>query len=557
MSITDKIKMKELKIKTKTLYLCELIYIILPIIIFLFGWTKWYIAVICCLAGAFCYKRMFSDNSLKKQDHNIKIIPIIFIVCCLVLIFVGYLCGWGRWVIQTNDYEKHNAILADLTNRSWPVYYHNGNEHSMLTYYIGQYILPSIIGKIFNSFRITEIVVFVWSVIGIILVFLHLLSSLRIVHPVKQIGILVIMILFSPTSYLTRVIAGLTYAKQFPIIISEFVYISIEAKTCIQYVSNYAQLSWAFPQVIVCWIIILLLIDNKDNIRYYVPLILPAMIYSILSFSGIVIIAIFYALFILLKNRSVVAWFKQILSIENIIFAITVGSVFLSYYWGNVFSVKPDLVKFHFSAVHLAPWVFLVFYITCVLPYPLILVKRYYKNVLFVISSVIIFILPLFCMGVFNDLMLRASIPAFFIIMYCIMDFLNKKIHNISSFKLSAKLKTKQINCDKYKGKTSFNLKKMLKSENICTVFLILLLIIGAICPILNIVDVLGQSPMFQTTKLKTWGTAETFANRDTDNTKNYDKIYNYYTYDLDNSLFHKYIARVQDTDMIKTGDNQ
>ncbi len=545
--------MKHLQIKAKTLYLYELIYITLPVIIFLFGWTRWYIAIICCLSGIFCYKRMFLDHSLKKQNNNINVIPIILVIGCILLFFIGYLCSWGRWVFQETDYEKHNAILADLTNRSWPVYYHNGNESSMLTYYIGQYILPSGIGKIFHSFRITEVATFVWSVIGIILVWLHLLKSLRIIHPANQICSLAVMFLFAPTSYFTRVLASLTYAQHSPINISEFIYISIEAKTCIQYVSNYAQLSWAFPQIIVCWITVLLLIDNKDNIKYYVPLILPSMLYSILSFLGIVIIAFFYVLFILLRKRSFTAWLKQIMSIENIVFAVTIGSVFISYYWGNVFSVKPDIVKFHLSAVHLAPWVFLVFYITCVLPYPLCLMKWYHKDVFFVIASAIISLLPLFCMGLFNDLMMRASIPAFFIIMYCIIDLLNKKIHSVKLLKL----KTNKQNYAESKGKYRSGLKKFLRLDSLCTILLILLLIGGAICPVVNIIDVLGKSHMFQTEELRTWGTAEIYANRNLDNSKLYDKVYNYYTYDLDNNFFYKYIARVQDTGVIKSKNNQ
>ena len=368
----------------------ELIYITLPLVLFLFGWTKWYIAAICCVAGIFCYKRTFCGIT-KAQNSGIKIKSWVLIIGCILLIFIGFSCGWGRWTEQTGDYAKHNTVLADLTYRSWPVYYRNGSEHSMLTYYIGHYIVPSFVGKLFGSFRISEIALFVWSVTGIILVWMHMISSLRVIHPAKQLCSIVIMVLFGPASYFAKQLALLANLP-IGIIIenSDWFFFNPIWGIHVQYSSNYTSLSWVFPQIIVCWITVLLLIDHKENIKYYVPLMLPAMFYSVLSFLGILMLAIPYAVFILVKKCSFAKWLKNIFSIENVLCTVTIGGILIAYYWGNVFSEKPDSFSLYLCPIHLALSLFLVFYITCVLPFPLCLMKWYFKDFFFVVSSVIL-----------------------------------------------------------------------------------------------------------------------------------------------------------------------
>ena len=106
----------------------------------------------------------------------------------LYFICIGYFAGYGRFVDQAADWDKHNAVLSDLVSRPWPVYYGNGGEHSMLTYYIAQYIVPGVIGKAFDSFRAAELSLYAWNVAGIFLVFLHLVSFLKAKRLVSQLA---------------------------------------------------------------------------------------------------------------------------------------------------------------------------------------------------------------------------------------------------------------------------------------------------------------------------------------------------------------------------------
>lgn len=539
--------MDKIIIRKKTLYFAEMLYIMIPVIIFLFGWVKWYIAVSCCAGVCFCYKRLY-ESRIKNLKEYTEIQKDILIVGCFFLILIGCVCGWGRWIMQPYDYEKHNAILADLTERSWPVYYQNSQERSMLTYYIGQYLVPAAIGKLFGSFRVAEIMIYFWSLIGIVIIWLHLLISIKIKHPLKQLGSVFFFILFGPSLHITEKIAVLF---KVPVDINDlntdwFIFLN-EQGLHFQYSSNFTLLNWVFPQAIVCWICVLFLIDFKDDIRYYVILLLPSMLFGILSFFGLAIIAALYAFVTLAKTPKTVQCLKQIFSIENLLSAFTLGSVLIIYFSGNMFSDKPDYIGFFISPFQSQPIAVCIFYVFCILPYPLFLMRWYRKDILYWIASGLLIILPIFHMGLVNDLMMRASIPALFIIMYKILDFLNKTIH-VSDFAdqqvsdIISKFKQNRENGITKRRRVKIN------RNVVFSILFALFIIDGTIFPAKTIHKIACMTNIWHKPELITWGTAEKYANRDLNlDVTMQDRVYNYFTYDLDDSTFYKYFARISD----------
>lgn len=155
--------MRECTIAKKHLLYVSMAYIYIPIIIFLFGWTKLPIAIICTSAVTYGLICLLKDYNTQGDSigQELRISPWILTISILFLIIVGYYAGWGRFVSQAGDWFKHNAVLSDLINKSWPVYYVNETwegmeEHSMLTYYIAQYLVPAVFGKVFHSYREAE-----------------------------------------------------------------------------------------------------------------------------------------------------------------------------------------------------------------------------------------------------------------------------------------------------------------------------------------------------------------------------------------------------------------
>ena len=524
--------MKRLRLYKGKLNMLEIMYVLLPLALFLFGWTKWYIVLGCFVVAFVCYKKLF--RSFSQNDESIDISFLLLVAGCLLLLFVGYSCGWGRWVKQPKvDYEKHNAILADLTSESWPVYYCNNDEHAMLTYYIGQYLVPAFIGKLANSFRVAEIAVFVWSSLGLVLVWLHLLSSLKISEPKRQIGSALFLVLFALPLFLAELVGELL---GLPVHIStantDWFAIVDEVGVHLQYSSNYVLLNWVYPQTIVCWITTLLLLDYRKEIRYYVPLALPTMLFSALSFIGIVIVAASLAMAELIRERRIKAWIKRVLSVENLLYTLTIGVVMLLYFAGNVFSEKPPEMQFYLSPITEAPLLFAVFYAFCILPYPLCLFWWCKKDDLFWIATGILLILPLLHLGRVNDLMMRASIPALLILMYEILKTYNEQVNTEHERVLE---KNKQG-----------------RKKAVLLGVLVLCLLFGVIFPVSNMVRNMKTSKGIRTTELYTYGTMGIYADRkleEDDEVRIKEKVYNYFTYDVEKTMFYRYIARERITD--------
>ena len=109
-------------LRKKYLIIASMAYIYIPIVLFLFGWTKIYIAILCCMVFGYSLKVLFNDFMNKSSDKNIQINGRVLVFVILFFLIIGYYAGWGNFVTQTDDWYKHNAVLSDLVERPWPVY---------------------------------------------------------------------------------------------------------------------------------------------------------------------------------------------------------------------------------------------------------------------------------------------------------------------------------------------------------------------------------------------------------------------------------------------------
>ncbi|BCM90768.1 hypothetical protein IAD21_02629 [Abditibacteriota bacterium] len=58
--------------------------------------------------------------------------------------------GIGGWGYQSSDWNKHNAVLADLVRFEWPVRYMEAPDAVHLTYYTAFYLPAALVGKVFG-----------------------------------------------------------------------------------------------------------------------------------------------------------------------------------------------------------------------------------------------------------------------------------------------------------------------------------------------------------------------------------------------------------------------
>lgn len=502
--------MKGFQIKYKWLFCASMAYIYLPVFIFVFGWLKTGFAAFIFGACAFCFFRVNKKNTLSQTVFAVD--PVVLVLSVLLFAGIGYYAGYGRFVDQASDWNKHNAILTDLVKRSWPVLYSNGKEHSMLTYYIGQYMVPAAVGKAIHSVRIAEIALYAWNIAGLILVFLNILFYTREKSFFGQFLYAFMMPFFSIPLWISEVV--LKNISIFNKIGSRQWYFN-DNGILIQYSSNYVLLRWVFAQVIPVWLIVIIFLIHKDKIEYYVLFLLPDVFFGTLTFLGIFPIAVGTAAEYLCKEKKLKKWLKQIFSAENIIVSATLGAVLFLYFYGNVTGEKPPEIGFGFMPYTTSTIViYLTFVGVNILPYAVILFKDHVNDSIFYTAILSLLILPLFKMGLNNDLTMRASISGLFVLMIYVIQNMIDRIKN-------------------YNGKGAA------KTALLVTV---LFLMVGTYYPFMELTDSV-QADDFRTLGKEGWNTLEDFANRSLEEVSDGVK-YNYYSYDLENNFFCRHLMK-------------
>ena len=259
------------------------VYVYIGICIFLLGWVKTVFAVpaLVLIALALWEHR----KKLQAEDSASSVIlihPVMLILVGVFCVFFCVLCGQGAFLQQPSDWDKHNRVLNDLVFNQWPVCYHNDSGEAMLTYYIAQYLLPALCGKITSSFRVAEIALLLCNAAGLFCVVLLLFRAVKAATPKKQIITILVFVFFGTCLFLAKALYGATGVGAADISAARH---WISNSIQLQYRSLYVNLRWAFPQAIVPWIATLLFAENYKDVSRYCLIGAPLLLHA-LSSSG-------------------------------------------------------------------------------------------------------------------------------------------------------------------------------------------------------------------------------------------------------------------------------
>jgi hypothetical protein len=134
-------------IRFKHAALFAYLLLLVPIVIFFFGWLHWYyaLAFTLILGGAFAWLYRCDYVADHERIHiPIKhFIPIVALIGFWVLMSGN--CGFSAGLF---DIPWRNVILSDLIDYSWPVYY--AQSGYALAYYIVFWMIPALVGKAFG-----------------------------------------------------------------------------------------------------------------------------------------------------------------------------------------------------------------------------------------------------------------------------------------------------------------------------------------------------------------------------------------------------------------------
>lgn len=402
--------MKRLKIN---LNLIILLYLYIPILVFLFGWIKWYIAIGATIMFLMALNELRKENQVTYiKIHTYKGV-IALLLSMLFLMIWCIFSGQGAYVSQAGDWGKHNVLLEDLIHYEWPVRY-DLKDGGIMDYYIAGYLLPALIGKIYGGVNTAEFILLIWVCAGLLLTCISIYVYLGCKSEWKLLLICGVLVTFStfivPLSGLYRILCPEDVGDG---------YHWLSSSIRIQYSSNIILLRWVFPQFVPTIVAVIGLLLNRNQIGSWGIFCAPIVLYSTFCFVGIVALVLEFI---------VVDWFlaidkkrfaSKLLGWGNL-YSVVVALVLCIYILGNVLQPKPDSVAMKFSLIdysgHEVLWI--VFQMSWIL-WCLILIKKESKNHLLYCSGIILFLLPFGSLGIWNDFVMRCSIPALFVL--CIL----------------------------------------------------------------------------------------------------------------------------------------
>jgi hypothetical protein len=154
----------------------SLTYLSLPVALFLAGWLRWYLSLpllgLMALAFVTSTRRERHPPATKAKPSSgsssfvRQFVPILIVASALLSI-----SGIGGLGYQDSDWLKHNAVLKDLIERPWPVQYDIDGQEVPLVYYVAYYLPAAALGKAFG-WNVANWVLLAWSMVGVTLALL-------------------------------------------------------------------------------------------------------------------------------------------------------------------------------------------------------------------------------------------------------------------------------------------------------------------------------------------------------------------------------------------------
>ncbi|MBO4242088.1 MAG: hypothetical protein J5883_02280, partial [Clostridiales bacterium] len=394
-------KEKGLGISCRAFYSAAILYLMIPVMIFILGWIRTVIAVpAVLLLGAAVFlsiKDLMKDPEGKEitSDTSFRITPVFLAAVIVFSVVIAYFSNIGEFVWGTTDHAFRKAILTDLVDYRWPVIYDLSaqsvpeinsmlpDENVFFSYYLSFWMIPALAGKALG-FTFANILLFIWSVIGIVMILL----GMAMVIKRQSYAILFSFLFFSGFDFLPYLYFQAKGPES---------WMWLEGWTeHIVYISNANNLMNVFNQCIPCWLIVVLLMLSKNNrsLGLTGALMFP---YSPWATIGLLPIAL-YLLF--KKEFSAKGTKKRIINIftfTNIVPAAVFVLLFIPLYLSNSNATSVSGFTWNFYGDPLKFLIaFVMTFVIEVLPAFILLFKDNRKNGLFIVVIIALAVMPIY-----------------------------------------------------------------------------------------------------------------------------------------------------------------
>lgn len=397
----------------KKLYAAAIGYMYLPMMIFLWGWTRAAVSVpvtvLTFAALYYCFKRITQNET--EEFFFSKWELLLFFALAFGFFIFG---GGGDLFYQDFDWNKHHAILYDLVRFKWPVVY---QKDVLLTYYLGQYIVPALIGKICGQSNVAALwAMTAWNALGLTIAYVLVCQYLKVKSVWKKTAVFFIILLWGGAINLG---SAIYQALGHDATLGSFKWLDSN-RLLVHFAGNLDALRGAFQHVIVPWISCGIFMKNRKEYGIYVMLALPLFFTSTFGFVyyvGILLACFVWDLLVAKEKKPVL---RSTFSFAN--FALMALSiVILIYLSGNFLQEKPWMMGWDLLNMFCRLDFYLIFIVVEFAGYMIFLFREKKKDILFYIILGELLLIPFISLGLYNDLCSRGGIPARFILMvWCI-----------------------------------------------------------------------------------------------------------------------------------------
>ena len=404
----------------KWLYRFTILFLVMPILLWLVFWFKPIVAIPCILlltTATFLVFRRFKP--LKLAEYRKIFNKKKMLIFAILIIVINILSGAGGIFPQNWDYHGRNAIYRDLITYDWPVTYdytsadlayehEKFGDEGLFSYYFAWWLPGALIGKMTN-FTVANIFILAWQTIGVGL-FFYLVC--RLMRNIKY-RYFWIFLAFGGLNVIGYFIVNFgKFSETGPLIGSTHIdpsMLTFDLSTLL------VQIFWVFNQSIPAWLATMLFLQNKDygSAGYFLAILLP---FAPFPSVGLFVMLVCYILFG--KNLDQrIAWqrVKKVLSPENIMACISILPI--AYLFMINSSKKGNFIVDSINNGSFA-YILCLYILFVILEFLVYIVMMNRKNFRELLMCFIFFaIVPTFYIGTGRDVGTRTTIP-FLILMY-------------------------------------------------------------------------------------------------------------------------------------------
>lgn len=381
--------------------LALLAYLVLPLVVAVVGTFRPLVAfALVGLIAIGTWPAVRSHRGLGRTAFPWKALILAGIPAVVVAMFFTN----GFWFWLNEDWLKHQAIFSDLTRYPWPVTFfeHNGDDY-VFRYYAAYYVVPAALAKVFG--HVHEFTT-AWTALGLVLVAVRLAAPAR--RGVAQLLIAISLFFFGGLGFIGWVLSGR---------LGELNWTQHQGHWAeiLSYQDFSSDLAWTPQHWIGAAVGAVLLFDRSKNDRGFynaLPLLLVAVFFwSSFAAIGLIPLALVPVIRIL---RSRDGW-KRLTHPAipaGLIVALPIG-VFLTADAGNIPSGW-IWESIHWDEIQGQLPLFLLLHVVAIPATMKLAGIR--LGALGWTAVAVLAAIPFYTVGLFNDLCMRASIPAFVVL---------------------------------------------------------------------------------------------------------------------------------------------